>query len=71
MHDVGKFYFSMFPILWVNHATPPSTTMIWPFSPCSPAALQMWHGDAHMNSAELLRGFFSFYATDFVWCSAA
>ena len=32
MHDVGKFYFSMFPILWVNHATPPSTTMIWPFS---------------------------------------
>ena len=36
MHDVGKFYFSMFQILWVNHATPPSTTMIWPFSP-SPA----------------------------------
>eukprot|EP00435_Cladocopium_sp_Y103_P023217 s5066_g5.t1 len=32
-------------------------------------AKQMWHGDAHMNSAELLRGFFSFYATDFVWGS--
>ena len=36
----------------------------------TPAA-QMWHGDAHMNSAELLRGFFSFYATDFVWGSEA
>ena len=35
-------------------------------------APQMWHiNSAHMNSAELLRGFFSFYATDFVWGSEA
>ena len=53
-------------MVWVNHDTPTSSTRFG----TTLAAPQMWHmNSAHMNSAELLWGFFSFYATDFVWGS--
>ena len=75
MHLVGK---SSYPCSWQPDGLgKPWYTMIHlpaaPWFGTTPLRLpQMWHvNSAHMTSAELLRGFFSFYATDFVWSSEA